>query len=144
LLTSSTVPDIDVVKEETSLSGGDKKTYSFVLTEIDGTRKYGYCRRMLPKGTGKRLPETFCIISSHSCFGLFSTILDNVEVRNEINPVACYTFLKSVLANPFPSPGTCTIIKTVNPKGGQEEIKLVRPHVADPMLEYVSCANDSD
>ena len=94
---------------------------------------------MLPTGTGKRLPETFCIISAHSCFGLFSTILDNIEIRNEINNVSCYQFLKTVLANPFPSPGTCTIIRTVNPKSGQqEEVKLSRPNVADPMLEYVS------
>ncbi|XP_071203177.1 DENN domain-containing protein 2D-like isoform X5 [Salvelinus alpinus] len=51
------------------------ETFSFVLTEIDGSRRNGYCRRLLPHGNGARPPEAFCIISSLACFGLFSKII---------------------------------------------------------------------
>lgn len=39
-------------------------TYSFVLTDIDGSRRIGYCLRILENGTGKRLPVTYCLISA--------------------------------------------------------------------------------
>uniref|UniRef100_A0A9J7Z7Q7 DENN/MADD domain containing 2Da n=1 Tax=Cyprinus carpio carpio TaxID=630221 RepID=A0A9J7Z7Q7_CYPCA len=51
------------------------ETFSFVLTDVDGTRKNGYCRRLLPDGKGARLPEAYCIISNLACFGLFSKII---------------------------------------------------------------------
>jgi hypothetical protein len=54
-------PDIDLVVPLTTL---ESKTYSFVLTDLDGSRRFGYCKRMLPAGSGKRWPETYCIISS--------------------------------------------------------------------------------
>jgi hypothetical protein len=54
-------PDIDLVEPLTTL---ESKTYSFVLTDLDGSRRFGYCKRMLPPGSGKRWPETYCIISS--------------------------------------------------------------------------------
>lgn len=78
------------------------ETFSFVLTEIDGSRRNGYCRRLLvsvwcvgltlssqgdvhivnvlslsnlqPGGKGARPPEAYCIISSVACFGLFSKV----------------------------------------------------------------------
>lgn len=73
------------------------ETFSFVLTEIDGSRRNGYCRRLLvsvcsavvldmdcevcltpfhlqPGGKGARAPEAYCIISTLACFGLFSKV----------------------------------------------------------------------
>ncbi|GCC17880.1 hypothetical protein chiPu_0020682 [Chiloscyllium punctatum] len=52
----------------------ESETFSFVLTNIHGSRKFGYCRRLLPRGGGPRLPEVFCIISCLGCFGLFSKV----------------------------------------------------------------------
>ncbi|XP_020378947.2 DENN domain-containing protein 2D-like [Rhincodon typus] len=52
----------------------ESETFSFVLTNIDGSRKFGYCRCLLPRGGGPRLPEVFCIISCLGCFGLFSKV----------------------------------------------------------------------
>ncbi|GAB5575364.1 DENN domain-containing protein 2D isoform X2 [Prionailurus iriomotensis] len=49
-----------------------RETFSFVLTNVDGSRKIGYCRRLLPAGRGPRLPKVYCIISCIGCFGLFS------------------------------------------------------------------------
>lgn len=72
------------------------------------------------------------------CFGLFSEILDTVENRNRINSVAVYSFLKTVLAHPFPERGGTVEVKTLNPKTGKlEELVLSRPDSSDPMIEYV-------
>lgn len=128
-------PDIDIIQQTDSL---EKETYSFVLTDIDGSRRHGYCRRMLTKGVGKRWPVTYCIISSHPCFHLFSELLDHVESRNSISSVAVFSFLKTVLANPFPQPGMTVQVKSQDLKTGKmEEIRLTRPGASDPMLEYV-------
>ncbi|KAG7263167.1 hypothetical protein CRUP_002658 [Coryphaenoides rupestris] len=48
------------------------ETFSFVLTGEDGSRRFGYCRRLLPSGKGRRLPEVYCIVSRLGCFDLFS------------------------------------------------------------------------
>jgi hypothetical protein len=58
-------PDIDIIQPVDTL---ESKTYSFVLTDVDGSRRHGYCRRMLPIGNGKRWPETYCIVSSQYVF----------------------------------------------------------------------------
>ena len=40
----------------------DGETFSFILTESDGTKRYGYCRRL--HGSGKKnVLDCFCIIS---------------------------------------------------------------------------------
>jgi hypothetical protein len=128
-------PDMDAIQPIEKL---DRDTYSFVLTDIDGSRRHGYCRRMLPKGEGKRWPETYCIISSHPCFGLFSQLLDYVEQRNAKSSVAVFSFLKSVLANAFPKPGSTVSISVQDPTTGEpQEVKLTRPYASDPMLEYI-------
>ncbi|XP_068182608.1 DENN/MADD domain containing 2Da isoform X2 [Antennarius striatus] len=59
----------------TPLTHYPSETFSFVLTEIDGSRRNGYCRRLLPEGKGARPPEAYCIISTLACFGLFSKII---------------------------------------------------------------------
>ncbi|XP_048404763.1 DENN domain-containing protein 2A-like isoform X3 [Stegostoma tigrinum] len=51
------------------------ETFSFVLTGEDGSRRFGYCRRLLPTGKGKRLPEVYCIVSRLGCFNLFSKVI---------------------------------------------------------------------
>lgn len=52
------------------------ETFSFVLTGEDGSRRFGYCRRLLPGGKGKRLPEVYCIVSRLGCFSLFSKVIE--------------------------------------------------------------------
>ncbi|TNM91238.1 hypothetical protein fugu_019618 [Takifugu bimaculatus] len=50
--------------------------FAFVLTGEDGSRRFGYCRRLLPNGKGKRLPEVYCIVSHLGCFNLFSKVME--------------------------------------------------------------------
>ncbi|XP_072633536.1 DENN domain-containing protein 2A isoform X3 [Canis lupus baileyi] len=59
-------------KDWTPVQQFTSETFSFVLTGEDGSRRFGYCRRLLPGGKGKRLPEVYCIVSRLGCFSLFS------------------------------------------------------------------------
>ncbi|XP_063065175.1 DENN domain-containing protein 2D-like isoform X2 [Engraulis encrasicolus] len=111
------------------------ETFSFVLTEIDGSRRNGYCRRLLPHGNGARPPEAYCIISSVACFGLFSKIFDEVEKRRQISMAMIYPFMQSLREAPFPAPGNTVKIKSFIPDAGTEMISLTRP--LESWLEHV-------
>ncbi|XP_053092355.1 DENN/MADD domain containing 2Da isoform X1 [Pangasianodon hypophthalmus] len=111
------------------------ETFSFVLTEVDGSRRNGYCRRLLPHGNGARPPEAYCIISKVACFGLFSKIFDEVEKRRQISMAMIYPFMQSLREAPFPAPGNTVQIKSFIPDSGTEIISLTRP--TDSWLEHV-------
>ncbi|XP_078144357.1 DENN/MADD domain containing 2Da isoform X2 [Centroberyx gerrardi] len=114
------------------------ETFSFVLTEIDGSRRNGYCRRLLPNGNGARPPEAYCIISRLACFGLFSKIFDEVEKRRQISMAMIYPFMQKLREAPFPAPGNTVEIKSFIPESGTEIIRLTRP--LDSWLEHVNFA----
>ncbi|XP_014195712.1 DENN domain-containing protein 2D isoform X4 [Haplochromis burtoni] len=114
------------------------ETFSFVLTEIDGSRRNGYCRRLLPGGRGARPPEAYCIISTLACFGLFSKIFDEVEKRRQISMAMIYPFMQKLREAQFPAPGNTVEIKSFIPESGTEIISLTRP--LDSWLEHVNFA----
>ncbi|XP_069489500.1 DENN domain-containing protein 2C isoform X2 [Ambystoma mexicanum] len=111
------------------------ETFSFVLTGEDGSRWFGYCKKLLPQGKGKRLPEVYCIVSRLGCFNLFSKILDEVEKRREMSPALVSPFMRSVMEAPFPAPGRTITVKSFLPGSGNEVIELCRP--TDSRLEHV-------
>uniref|UniRef100_A0A8D0CK00 DENN domain-containing protein 2A-like n=1 Tax=Scleropages formosus TaxID=113540 RepID=A0A8D0CK00_SCLFO len=111
------------------------ETFSFVLTGEDGSRRFGYCRRLLPSGKGRRLPEVYCIVSRLGCFDLFSKILDEVEKRRALSPALVQPFMRGVLEAPFPAPGRTITVKNFLPGSGTEVIELCRP--SDSRLEHV-------
>ncbi|XP_075332115.1 DENN/MADD domain containing 2Da isoform X2 [Odontesthes bonariensis] len=112
------------------------ETFSFVLTEIDGSRRNGYCRRLLPGGKGARPPEAYCIISTLACFGLFSKIFDEVEKRRQISMAMIYPLMQKLRETPFPAPGHKVEIKIFFPESGTETFSLTRP--LDSWLEHVN------
>ncbi|KAL2103408.1 hypothetical protein ACEWY4_000276 [Coilia grayii] len=114
---------------------GRSETFSFVLTGEDGSRWFGYCRKILPIGKGKRLPEVHCIVSRLGCFNLFAKILEEVERRREISPALVYPFMRSVMEAPFPAPGRTITVKSFLPGSGNEVLTLCRP--VDSRLEHV-------
>ncbi|KAJ3597158.1 hypothetical protein NHX12_003558 [Muraenolepis orangiensis] len=95
------------------------ETFSFVLTGEDGSRRFGYCRRLLPSGKGRRLPE----------------ILDEVEKRRAISPALVQPFMRGIMEAPFPAPGRTITVKNFLPGSGTEVIELCRP--SDSRLEHV-------
>ncbi|KAG5830648.1 hypothetical protein ANANG_G00312890 [Anguilla anguilla] len=107
------------------------ETFSFVLTGEDGSRRFGYCRRLLPSGKGRRLPEVYCIVSRLGCFDLFS----KVEKRRAISPALVQPFMRAVMEAPFPAPGRTITVKNFLPGSGTEVIELCRP--SDSRLEHV-------
>ncbi|KAM6399025.1 DENN domain-containing protein 2C [Rhynochetos jubatus] len=111
------------------------ETFSFVLTGEDGSRWFGYCRKLLPEGKGKRLPEVYCIVSRLGCFNLFSKILDEVEKRREMSPALVHPFMCSVMEAPFPAPGRTITVRSFLPGAGNEVMELRRP--LDSRLEHV-------
>ncbi|KAM5256019.1 DENN domain-containing protein 2C isoform 2-T2 [Ctenodactylus gundi] len=111
------------------------ETFSFVLTGEDGSRWFGYCKKLLPEGKGKRLPEVYCMVSRLGCFNLFSKILDEVEKRREMSPALVYPFMRSVMEAPFPAPGRTITVKSLLPGAGDGSIELCRP--LDSRLEHV-------
>ncbi|KAK6472200.1 DENN domain-containing protein 2C isoform X2 [Huso huso] len=111
------------------------ETFSFVLTGEDGGRWFGYCRRLLPRGKGKRIPEVHCIVSRLGCFNLFAKILEEVERRRDISPALVYPFMRSVMEAPFPAPGRTITVKNFLPGSGNEVLELCRP--VDSRLEHV-------
>ncbi|XP_066559566.1 DENN domain-containing protein 2C [Amia ocellicauda] len=111
------------------------ETFSFVLTGEDGSRWFGYCRKILPSGKGKRLPEVHCIVSRLGCFSLFAKVLEEVERRREISPALVYPFMRSVMEAPFPAPGRTIAVKSFLPGSGNEVLSLCRP--VDSRLEHV-------
>ncbi|XP_072336727.1 DENN domain-containing protein 2C-like isoform X2 [Scyliorhinus torazame] len=123
------------VSEWVAVSQLTSETFSFVLTGEDGSRRFGYCRKLLPNGKGKRLPEVYCIVSRLGCFNLFSKILDEVDKRREISPALVYPFMRSVMEAPFPAPGRVITVKNFLPGSGNEVIELCRP--TDSRLEHV-------
>uniref|UniRef100_A0A669CL52 DENN domain containing 2B n=1 Tax=Oreochromis niloticus TaxID=8128 RepID=A0A669CL52_ORENI len=122
-------------KDWSPVSEYNSETFSFMLTGEDGSRRFGYCRRLLPTGKGPRLPEVYCVISRLGCFDLFSTILDEVERRRGISAALVYPFMRSLMESPFPAPGKIIKVKTFLPGAGNEVIELRRP--TDSRLEHV-------
>ncbi|XP_072309329.1 DENN domain-containing protein 2A-like [Eucyclogobius newberryi] len=109
--------------------------FSFVLTGVDGSRRFGYCRRLLPSGKGKRLPEVYCIVSHLGCFNLFSKVLDEVERRRALSPALVQPFMRAIMEAQFPAPGKTITIRTFLPGSGTEVMELCRP--SDSRLEHV-------
>ncbi|KAG9467037.1 hypothetical protein GDO78_015727, partial [Eleutherodactylus coqui] len=122
-------------KDWTPVSQFESETFSFVLTGEDGSRRFGYCRRLLPSGKGKRLPEVYCIVSRLGCFNLFSKILDEVEKRRGISPALVQPFMRAIIDAPFPALGRKISVKNFLPGSGTEVIELCRP--LDSRLEHV-------
>ncbi|KAM9344288.1 DENN domain-containing protein 2C isoform 2-T2 [Pholidichthys leucotaenia] len=125
-------PDVEDWKPSAHMPS---ETFSFVLTGEDGSRWFCYCRKILPSGKGKRLPEVHCIVSKLGCFNLFAKILEEVERRRDISPPLVYPFMRAVMEAPFPAPGRTVTVKSFLPGSGNEVLTLCRP--VDSRLEHV-------
>ena len=48
--------------------------YTIVLTDANGERMYGYCRRIVPEGAQTCIPITYCLISRHRAAGFYAKV----------------------------------------------------------------------
>lgn len=94
----------------------------FVLTEADGRRFIGLCRRFLAIGSQPRYPECICllrfgrrvcqqhfhshVVDSHvPCSELLSDLLETIQVRWLLQPGSVFPLLEALVAQPVPPPG---------------------------------------
>ncbi|XP_033646055.1 DENN domain-containing protein 2C-like isoform X1 [Asterias rubens] len=115
------------------------ESYSFVLTSIDGSRLYGYNRRLLPPGDKPRLPEVYCIITPVSCRLLFTQLLDEIEKRRMISKRESSKLISEAYKRHVPPPGGTTTIMQMETDGKTSSVmkplRLQRPQ--DSRLEHV-------
>lgn len=114
------------------------ETFTFVLTDSDGDRRFGYCRRQLPLGAGPRFPVAFTIMTYFPCFQLYSKVLEQVAYHYENSSMGMLTlFLQSVLETEFPKPGASFEVKMETSGSQIQNSRFTRPDDSDSQLEHV-------
>jgi len=116
-----------------------RDTFTFTLTQADGSKVNGYCRRFLIGGA----PECYCILSTMSSMSLFSKMLDLMEQyrRAGNGPTAITRFLMAVGDAERPQPGGCIIVRVPAFDQSQRASvthKLSRETGNQNVLDYVS------
>ena len=97
--------------------------YTFSLTESDGSRTTGYCRRFLPPGEGARYPVVACILSRRTTwFTFFFQHLERAEehvhplLSGDATPSGAFSsspvaaYLRALCARPVPPPGALVAV----------------------------------
>ena len=90
--------DLEKTADDKSLG----RTYSLVLTKEDGTRKFGYCRRIIPEGGEMVLPLAYCIISSQKS-RIYPMILNELEAQHGTDDETTLEILRLLHAQSFPA-----------------------------------------
>ncbi|CAL1547490.1 unnamed protein product, partial [Lymnaea stagnalis] len=110
------------------------ESYSFVMTYGDGSRVYGYCRRIQPPDVS--LPEVICIISPIDAFNMYNELLNEIEARRKMSMDVALELIAASFGRPLPKPGKVIHIRTLDSKMEMETIFLKRP--ADNRLQNVN------
>mmetsp|Transcript_18400 Transcript_18400/g.71098 ORF Transcript_18400/g.71098 Transcript_18400/m.71098 type:complete len:729 (-) Transcript_18400:243-2429(-) len=114
------------------------ETFTFVLTDSEGDRRFGYCRRQLPLGAGPRFPVAFTIMTYFPCFQLYSKVLEQVAYHYENSSMSMLKlFLESVLETEFPKPGASFEVKMETSGSQMQHSRFTRPDDSDSQLEHV-------
>ncbi|ELT91942.1 hypothetical protein CAPTEDRAFT_183656 [Capitella teleta] len=112
----------------------DSESFSFVLTKEDGSRQYGYCRRMLPPGQGNRLPEVLCIVSMHEAIAFYDQLLIALERKRYGSIELSQHLLQAAFAKPLPMPGKEIMVRSMGKADKMDTLVMQRPKDA--------CRND--
>lgn len=85
--------------------GRDSQDYSLILTDDQGYRIYGYCRRVLPESCEICLPLAYCVISDTKAPGFYFKILKEIESRHGQTDAQSNFLLKNLQSRLVPEPG---------------------------------------
>ena len=93
----------DRCNQETNLCGVGR-TQFLVLTDLQGNRRFGYCRRILPEGDkfNVTLPIAYCLISSRKS-RIYPMILDELETLHGSCDETLEETLRLLHAQSFPT-----------------------------------------
>ncbi|CAI9722833.1 Hypothetical predicted protein [Octopus vulgaris] len=116
-------PDAEIYQSQEEMS---TNPYWFVLTNFDGARVFGYCRRVWPYGP-KLTPEVICIITPIEAVNMYNSLLLEMESRRLISPESMQELMASSFGRPLPSPGKVVTIRAMNEEGEVDVIELQRP-----------------
>ncbi|XP_064603741.1 DENN domain-containing protein 2A-like isoform X2 [Liolophura sinensis] len=112
------------------------ESYSFVLTDADGSHVFGYCRRYTVVEEGMKKVEVICILSPVSAFQMYSQLLDSLESCRKISLYSAQELIASSFGRPLPNPGKTVQIRTMTEEGEVESLILNRAF--DNRLENVN------
>ncbi|XP_052799651.1 DENN domain-containing protein 2B-like isoform X2 [Mya arenaria] len=108
----------------TSSSRTKSQSYNFVLTNIDGGRVYGYCRRLVPPKS--KIPEVICIISPVEAFSMYNELLKHIEEKRQESLDSAQELIAAAFGRPLPQPGQTETIRTLDEEGELETLFLTR------------------
>jgi hypothetical protein len=116
-------PDIDRFnsKNQATMTMSSSEEFTFVLTEEDGSRRFGFCRRSLRTEKAKharfdvhpRLPETLCFLSSYPYFSIFSALLKTIQIRRWLTPTAVAPLLRDAYQAALPAQSSAFSVQSL-------------------------------
>jgi len=148
VVTSFCFPDADHMGLFPNDKAFPSEGFTFVLTEAEGDKVFGFCRRFMFVGGSPRYPGCLCFLSRLPCFALFSELLEHVEARWKVSPGAVFPLLANIIAQDVPRPGMLFRVNmhSEDPKLLNEPLVLVRSDAGAasslaPLFRYLSIDN---
>mmetsp|Transcript_41226 Transcript_41226/g.101719 ORF Transcript_41226/g.101719 Transcript_41226/m.101719 type:complete len:603 (+) Transcript_41226:43-1851(+) len=103
------------------------ESFTYTLTEDDGTRLFGFCRRLLqPPNT---LPDAICILAKRQWFSFYSHMLDILQLRFDLEAFVP-PFIRAVASTPPPAPGASCVVSPWGERG--DTFRLSAPDASMP------------
>jgi len=78
--------------------------YSFVLTDVNGRRRYGFCQRFFTNKEQNPIPECVCFLSFLPWFELFDNLLSIAVPLLQLNQTLLIEWLQMLYELPLPEP----------------------------------------
>lgn len=85
--------------------GRQNQEHCLILTDENGFKIYGYCRRVFPENSEYCLPLCYCVISVTKSLGFFHKLLKEIEIRHGQSEQQMDCMLKNLQDSPLPLPG---------------------------------------
>lgn len=124
------------------------QNFCLILTDEYGNQFYAYCRQLLPEGSEKCVPLTYCIVSKVKSTGFYFQILCEIESRHGHPELIRSKLIQNIRDHALPQNGETLqffietdknqrldpMINRRQSMDGNEKILILRP--SDPRQEY--------
>jgi len=99
-------------KYASDLMTKENQNFTLILTDINGTNLFGYCRQIIAEGFEEKcLPLTYCIITKYNASGFYFNLLKEIESRHGY-PVAQFSYMiRSLQSQELPKSGKILHVK---------------------------------